>query len=169
MSDIFGVKTQPGYEGLGTGNGGSASAMAWLDKATGAAALLLDVGLAATMCAHAVYTFANDGGATGVVVPKWTALIPAGAILVGSYVNSPTAFTGSGSISVGTSAGSSATSILGATAYGTFTTDYVAQGVVTASSPVKMSAQGNIELTFSGTITAGVLEVFVLYVMPANI
>lgn len=161
---------QGGYVGLGTGNAGSTSAMAFYDKIWGAWALLLDAGIHAPMIAHTVYNFTNDGGAIGVITPKCSALIPAGAILIGSWYKVSTALAGSGNISVGTSAGASATAILGATAVsGLGVSGVVAQGVALGATPVAMTAQGQTIVTLSGTLTAGVFESFCLFVIPQNL
>ena len=171
MSDSYANHSQQGYVGLGTGNAGSGSAQATFDKASGVLASLVDRGIQQVQCAHAIYSFAKDGGATGVITPYLTALIPSGAILTSSVINAPTAPVGSGNISVGTSAGSSATSILTATAYNNaiFATDVATVGAITQAAMVKMTAQGNITLTLSGTLTAGVIEIFVYFVMPQNL
>jgi hypothetical protein len=170
MSTQLAIKTQPGYEGLGGAGTGSTSSMTFIDETWKTIAALLDAGIHLPMIAHSIYSFANDGGATGVIVPKYSALVPAGAVMVGSWYLVATALAGTGNISVGTSAGSSATSILGATAVsGLETTGAVAQAAITASSPILMSAQGQVEVTLSGTLTAGVFETFVMFVIPQNL
>jgi len=174
MSDSYANYSQQGYTGLGTGNTGSGSAMCLFDKTSGVLASILDKGIQKVQCAHAIYSFAKDGGATGVISPYYGALIPAGAICVFSFINATTAPVGSGNISVGLSAGGSATQILAATAYNNaiFATD--AGGNVGAILPTsgncfKTTAQGNITFTLSGTLTAGVVEVFVAFLMPQNL
>ena len=170
MSTTLAVTTQAGYEGLGTGNGGSTSAMAFWDKKWDSMAALIDAGLHLPMVAHTVYSFADDTGATGVITPKLSALIPAGAILIASWYKVSTALAGSGNISVGTAAGSSATSMLTATAVsGLNTSGAVARGVDLGANPVSMTAQGQVVVTLSGTLTAGVFEHFVLFVLPKNL
>jgi hypothetical protein len=171
MSNLFANNSPgPGYGSL-AGGVGSVSSMTILDNASGVIASLLDKGIQMVQCAHAIYNFATDGGATGVITPKLTASIPAGAICFLSFVNAPSAPVGSGNISVGTSAGSSATAVLGATAYnnGMFATDIATIGAITTAAMVKMTAQGNITFTLSGTLTAGVVEAFIIFVMPQNL
>jgi hypothetical protein len=176
MSNVFAVQSQgPGYYpvgGTGAGATGSQSAMSLYDFVNKTYAQVLDAGIGLVHVAHAIYTYGTDP-ATSVpaFVPKQTAKIPAGAICLLSVVNSPTALAGTGSISVGTSAGSSATSILGSTTISTFTTDYVNVGAIvpTATNIIKMSAEGNIEITLTGTLTAGVFEVFVVFLWPQNL
>lgn len=121
--------------------------------------------------AHAIYNFANDGGAVGAITPVLTAVIPANAILVGATVNPTTAVTSAGSatVSVGTTAGSSATSILAATAKASLTLDALINGVPVFATPVKMSAAGSVNITVgTATLTAGVIEIFVYYTVAAN-
>lgn len=121
--------------------------------------------------AHAIYSFAVDGGAVGAITPVSTAAIPANAILVGATINSTTAVTSAGSatVAVGTTAGSSATSILGATAKASFTTDALLNGVPVFATPVKMTAAGNINITVgTAALTAGIIEIFVYYTVAAN-
>lgn len=121
--------------------------------------------------AHAVYSFATDGGAVSTITPVLGATIPANAIIVGATVNSTTAVTSAGSatVSVGTSAGSSTTSILAATGKASFTTDALLNGVPVFATPVKLTAAGAITLTVgTAALTAGIIEVFAYYTVAAN-
>lgn len=121
--------------------------------------------------AHAIYDFGVDGGAVGAITPVLTAPIPANAILVGGTINVTTAVlsAGSATLAVGTTAGSSATAILGATAKASLTLAALINAVPVFSTPVKMSAAGNINVTVgTAALTAGVVEVFVLYYVAAN-
>lgn len=133
----------------------------------------IDQALNGVRVAHAIYNFTTDGGAIATITPVLNATIPANAIIFGSILNSTTALTsgGSATIAVGTTAGSSSSSLKGATAYTSFTTDALVAGVpvFTVGSSVKMSAAGQISVTIAtATITAGVLEVFVFYVPATN-
>lgn len=122
--------------------------------------------------AHALYSFAVDGGVIGAITPVSTASIPANAIMVGATINSTTAVTSAGSatVSVGTTAGSSATAILAATGKASFTTDALLNGVPVFATPVKMSAAGNIDITVgTAALTAGIIEIFVYYTVAANV
>jgi len=127
-------------------------------------------GVGSLSVAHAVYSFAVDGGLVSTITPVQTAAIPANAILVGGTVNPTTAALGAGaSVAVGTSAGSAINSILAATVVASLTIDALLNAVPTLSAPRKMTAAGNITLTISGgTLTAGVIEVFVYFVVPQN-
>ena len=121
--------------------------------------------------AHAIYSFAVDGGAVSTITPVSTAAIPQYAVIIGGTINSTTAVTsgGSATVAVGTSAGSSTTSILGATGKASFTTDALINSAATLASPVKMSAAGNITITVAtAALTAGIIEIFVLYYVAAN-
>lgn len=121
--------------------------------------------------AHAIYSFAVDGGAIATITPASTALIPANAIIVGATINSTTAVTSAGAatVSVGTTAGSSTTSILAATGKASFTTDAILNGVPVFATPVKLSAAGSLDITVgTATLTAGVIEIFAYYTVAAN-
>lgn len=121
--------------------------------------------------AHAIYSFAVDGGAVGAITPASTVAIPANAVIVGATINSTTAVTSAGAatVSVGTTAGSSATAILAATGKASFTTDALLNGVPVFATPVKMTAAGNVNITVgTAVLTAGLIEIFVYYTVAAN-
>jgi hypothetical protein len=122
--------------------------------------------------AHAIYNFATDGGAIGLITPALNVLIPANAIVMGGIINPTTAPVGAtATIAFGTSAGSSATSLKAATAIATYSIDALLATVpvFTAASSFKMSAAGNITLTVAvAPLTAGIIEVFAFFVMPTN-
>lgn len=127
-------------------------------------------GLSALRTAKAIYRFSVDGGAIATITPSSGATLPNDSIIVGAHINSTTAATsgGAATISVGTSAGSSAASILGATAVASFTLDSIQAGLPTMAVPVKLTAAGNLTLTVAAaTLTAGVIEVNVLYYVAA--
>lgn len=116
--------------------------------------------------AKAIYNFAVDGGAQGTITPKRTASLPKNAVIVGGSINSTTAFTSAGSatLAVGTSAGSSTTSILGATAKASLSANALINAVPVWATPVKLSAAGNITVTIgTADATAGVVEITLLY------
>jgi len=118
--------------------------------------------------AHATYNFAVDGGAS--CTPSISDTIPANALVFGGVVNSPTAVTAAGSatVSVGTTAGSGAASILAATAKASLSLDAVLPATA-AATPFKMSAAGQISIAVAtGPLTAGVLEIDVYYVVPSE-
>lgn len=126
--------------------------------------------------ARCLYSFAIDGGATGPIIPSISDTIPINAIVLGGVANSTTALTGTGAtVGIGTSAGSSATSILAQTAITSWTLDAVIELLGTNSQAAthkpafKMTAAGQIQLTVAtDALTAGVIEVFVFYVLPTN-
>jgi hypothetical protein len=116
--------------------------------------------------AKAIYSFAADGGVQGLITPKRTASLPKNAVIVAGTVNSTTAVTSAGAatLSVGTSAGSSATSILGATGKASFSSNALINAVPVFATPVKLSAAGNITVTVgTADLTAGVVEITLLY------
>jgi predicted RecA/RadA family phage recombinase len=120
--------------------------------------------------AHFLYNFAVDGGAVGAITPSISDSIPANALVqpANAVINSSTAVTsgGAATISVGTVAGSSATSVLAATAKTSFTLDAVLAGAATA---FKMTAAGQLNITIAvATVTAGVIEGWVPYVLASN-
>lgn len=119
--------------------------------------------------AHAIFNFAVDGGAS--CTPAANAVIPANALIIGATVNPTTAplAAGAATVGVGTTAGSTSTSILAATAKATLSVDAMLNGVPTLAAPVKMSAAGSISiLVATGPLTAGVIEIFVYYVVASN-
>lgn len=124
------------------------------------------VGLGSLNVAHAIYDFTVDGGAS--CTPVSTVVIPANAILIGATTNSTVAVTAAGSatVAIGTTAGSSGSSILTATGKASFTLDAVVNGTVTLAAPIKMTAAGSINVTIAtGPLTAGKIEIFVYYVV----
>jgi len=116
--------------------------------------------------AKASYNFAVDGGAVSTITPRLTTSLPAKAVIVGGTINSTTAFlsAGSATLSVGTSAGSSTTAILGTTAKATLSVNALINAVPTFAAPVKLTAAGNITVTIAtAAATAGVVEVTLFY------
>lgn len=126
------------------------------------------IGLGLLRVAHAKYSFAVDGGLTGAITPVLTAVIPANAILLAGSVNilGAALSAGAATVSVGTTAGSSASSILAATAKASLTLAALINAVPVFATPVKMGAAGSINITVgTADLTAGIIEVFVLYVV----
>jgi hypothetical protein len=120
--------------------------------------------------AHATYDFAVDGGVSGLITPTASDTIPDNAVIVGGTINSTTAVEslGSATVAVGTSAGSSATAMKGATGKATLSLDAVVNAVPTLASPVKLTAAGTITFTIgTADLTAGVIEVWLYYVVAA--
>jgi predicted RecA/RadA family phage recombinase len=118
--------------------------------------------------AHALYDFTVDGGAS--CTPANSDTIPANAVVFGGAVNSTVAVAAAGAatVAIGTAAGSAGNSILTATAKATLSLDAVVVPTCTAT-PFKMSAAGKISATIAtGPLTAGQIEVWVLYALASN-
>lgn len=128
------------------------------------------------LTARARYSFATDGGAISTITPADSDTIPANAVLLGGYCNSTLAFVGaSGTVGIGTLAGSSATSIMAQTAITSLTLDAVLPllGInpIAATNKVliKLSAAGKITITIATTPqTAGELEIVVFYFIASK-
>mgnify|MGYP000234577961 CR=1 FL=1 len=127
-------------------------------------------GISQLMVARARYDFSVDGGAIGLITPKFNVTIPDNAVIVGGTINSTTAFVGAtATISIGTSAGSSATSILGVTAVASYSLDARINAVPVFATPVKMTASGVVTLTVAtAPLTAGVAEIVLYYWVAGN-
>lgn len=120
--------------------------------------------------ARATYSFAVSGGVQGTITPTDSDTIPDNAIIVAVTINSTTAVTSAGAatVAIGTSAGSSTTALKGATAKTSYSADALLNGVPVFATPIKMTAAGTITFTIADAdLTAGVIEVFVLYFLPA--
>ena len=125
--------------------------------------------------AHAQYNFTADGGATtAAITPAHNFTLPANAVITNVIINSTTAATslGSATIALGTTAGSSANSLLTATAKASFSTNAFVQGVPvpsTASTFVKLTAAGQLSVTVgTAALTNGVIEVYVEYYVSGS-
>lgn len=120
---------------------------------------------------RAIYDFSVDGGAVSTITPKQTVTLPAKSVIVAGTVNSTTAVTSSGSatVAIGTSAGSSTTALLGATAKASLSLNALINAVPVFATPVKLTAKGNITFTIgTAALTAGVIEAtFWYYVAKA--
>jgi predicted RecA/RadA family phage recombinase len=118
--------------------------------------------------AHALYDYAVDGGAS--CTPADSDTIPINAVVFGGVVNSTVALTAAGSatLAIGTVAGSAGNSILSATPKATLSLDAVIAPTC-AATPFKMSVAGKINVTVAtGPLTAGQVEVWVLYTLASN-
>lgn len=116
--------------------------------------------------ARAVYSKAVDGGAIATITPKTNETIPDNAILLAAFINSTTAVTSAAgaNVSVGLSAGSTGVAaLLAATAKASLSLDALLVGVPTPAVPVKMTAAGVITITPDAVLTAGIIEVIVVY------
>lgn len=115
------------------------------------------------------YNFATDGGAVGVITPANSPNIPAKAIILGGTIDITAALTsgGAATISIGTSAGSSAASLKAPTAVATWTIGQMAViPVFTAATYLKLTAQGQLNMTVAAfDLTAGAFNVNVAYLI----
>lgn len=156
-----------------------------ITNASIAAATILDSNIAAIAAAAgnlgttlipriatALYSFAVDGGAQGAITPATNTTIPAGAIVYASVLHATTAVTSAGAatLSAGTVAGSGAASVAAATAKASLSDDAVVQGIdYNTTKPFVMTAAGKINVTVgTADLTAGVVEIFVVYTMGAE-
>lgn len=125
-------------------------------------------GLGVVRYAKATYDFAVDGGAVSTITFAINAIIPINAIILGGIIDVITPFTtsASGTMSIGTLAGSSAASLKAALAAASYTGLVAVVPVFTAATMFKMSAAGAITGTIAtGAITAGKANIIVAYVV----
>lgn len=125
-------------------------------------------GLGSAGNAKMTYDFAVDGGAVSTITPTNSPTIPANAIILGGTIDITTTLTsgGAATIALGTSAGSSTTSLKGATAVASWSAGQLALvPVFTAATYVKLTAAGRPTLTIAtAALTAGKFDVNLLYV-----
>jgi predicted RecA/RadA family phage recombinase len=118
--------------------------------------------------AHALYDFTVDGGAS--CTPANSDTIPANAVVFGGVINPTVALAAAGAatLAIGTAAGSANNSILTATGKANLSADAVLAPTCTTT-PFKMSAAGKISVTVAtGPLTAGQVEIWVLYELATN-
>jgi hypothetical protein len=149
----------------------------WQNVQNGDVQLLANsaTGISAQRIAHATYKFSVDGGAIGAIVPASNVTLPANAVITNVAVNSTVAFVGAtATIAIGTTAGSSATSLV-TVAQGpvaNYTLNGFVQGTpvpITASTWVKLTAPGQIQLTVAtAPLTAGQAELYVFYYLSSS-
>jgi hypothetical protein len=123
-------------------------------------------GLGEVQMARCIYDYAVDGGAIAEITPKQNCLLPNNAVIIGGTINSTTAVTSAGgaNITIGTSAGSAADSILGSTAKGSLTLDALIDAVPVLATPVKLTDKGRVTVTPDAVLTAGVIEIVLYYI-----
>jgi|SRR5208337_51668 len=116
--------------------------------------------------AHAIYDFAVDGGVHGSpIIPANSDTIPLGALVIGGVAICKTSFATSTNLEAGTSAGSSISSILTSAGIPSAAALIVSAAQAT---PFRMTAAGQIAIEVTAAdATAGVLEIFVEYVMSS--
>lgn len=123
--------------------------------------------------ARARFDFAVDGGAVATIALALADTVPAGAIMLALIANPTVALTsgGSATISIGLSAGGTGSAALKAlTAVATYSLDAILAGVPSFAVPVKTTADGLINVSVAvAVLTAGVMDIQVLYVMPINL
>ena len=126
----------------------------------------------ANVC-HAQYVFATDGGGSpGLITPANNCVIPANSIIYNEIIDWTTAGTGATNITAiglaGT--GGAINSLLHATAVASLTG--IVQGQIvpqTASGFVKVTTAGGVTFTTAvAALTAGVCDVFVMYLTASN-
>lgn len=132
------------------------------------------VGVSGLRVGHAIWDFSIDGGShttnSGLITPAQNVSLPANAIIVGGFAKAGTALVGSGAtVSIGTSAGLSATALLGSTAgaLANWAADAIIALVPTLASPKEMTAAGSITITIgTADLSAGQIEIFTFFVVP---
>jgi hypothetical protein len=120
--------------------------------------------------AFARWSFAVDGGAISTITPAINTTIPKGAIIIGGTIYMAAAGVGaSGTMSVGTVAGSSATALLGATAVASLGLNVIVNAVPVLATPVRLTAAGAITVSIATTpFSAGIADIFMYYVLPPD-
>ena len=124
--------------------------------------------------AWAQYSFASDGGAVSTITPAAArnTTIPANAVVVSGVVNVTTAVTSSGTtgVSIGLAGtGGGVATLLASTVKGSLGAGVVLPTVTTFAAAKKVTGSGGITFTVITTaLTAGVIEVWVLYLVAAN-
>jgi hypothetical protein len=128
-------------------------------------------GLGSLQMARVIYDFTVDGGGAAAYTPKKNVELPDNTVIVGGTINSTTAVTSTNAcnVTIGTSAGSAANSILTATAKGSFSTDAVINSVATFATPVKLTAKGKVTISFTDSaVLGGVVEITLYYFVARN-
>lgn len=115
--------------------------------------------------AKIIYDYSVDGGAVSEITPKKNVELPAKAVIVAGTIVCTAAVTSAAgaNITIGTSAGSSASALLGSTAKGSLTLAAVINAVPIFATPVVLSAKGKVTVTPDAILTAGVVEVNLFY------
>lgn len=120
--------------------------------------------------ASARYSFAVDGGVSGLITLATSDIIPLGAVVWAGFIYCPTAGAsgGSATVAVGTSAGSAANSIKTATAIASYSAAAVVIATANAT-PFVMTAAGTITVTIAtADLTAGIFDIVVNYSLPVG-
>lgn len=119
--------------------------------------------------AKVTYDFAVDGGAVSTLIPSNSPTLPIGSIILGGTIDITTTLTsgGAATIALGTSAGSSTTSLKAATAVASWTAGQLALvPVFTAATYVKLTAAGRPNVTIGAfALTAGKFDINLVYIV----
>ena len=116
--------------------------------------------------AKATYNFAIDGGAISTITPKSGAVIPNGAEVLRAWTDVTTPMTSAGSATLALQIAST-TPVVIKTATAFDSADYTGQDIQRAATVIgKTNSAGAITCTIAtAALTAGVVEVFVEYVI----
>ena len=112
------------------------------------------------------YDFAVDGGAISTITPVLGFTLPIYSVVYGGLINviTPGTTGASGTMAIGTSAGSSSASIKAALAAASYTGILATIPICTAASAFKMTAAGNLQVVIAtGTFTAGKWDIMLEY------
>lgn len=122
-------------------------------------------GISPLMVAKVIYNYSVDGGAATAITPKQNVELPKNAVIVGGTIVCTAAVTSDAeaNVTIGTSAGSSASAILGSTAKGSLTLAAVLNAVPVFATPVVLSDKGKVTITPSAILTAGIVEINLIY------
>lgn len=118
----------------------------------------------------AKWNFAVDGGAATAIIPAINETLPAGAVVIYSMIRVIVAVLsgGSATLTIGTDAGSSATSLLGSTGKASLTLGALIVGAAGAA-PFVMTAKGKFQFTIgTSAATAGRIECYTKYLLPSE-
>lgn len=123
--------------------------------------------------AYGHYSFAQMGGAVSTItLASERNVLPAKAIILGGTIDITTALASQGlaTIALGTTSGSSTTSLKGATAVASWGTGQLALvPAFTQPTMFKLTAGGSITMTIAvADLTAGEFEVHLLYVLSST-
>jgi hypothetical protein len=147
-------------------NAGTLASPVWVNVS---GAVSGNAGLGMVGNAKATYDFSVDAGAISTLIPTNSPTLPIGAIILGGTIDITTQLTsgGAATIALGTSAGSSTTSLKGATAVASWTVGQLALvPIFTAATYVKLTAAGRPNVTIAtAALTAGKFDINLLYVV----
>lgn len=119
--------------------------------------------------AKMTYDFTLDGGAIGLITPRDSPILPAGAIILGGVIDITTALTsgGAATIALGLGAGAQVASLKAATAVASYAlgTTLVVIPIFTGATALKVAADTKMTLTVAAfALTAGKMNVNLVYI-----